>query len=214
MSEPCDAFPLAPMQHAMWVGRHDSQPLGGVAGHLYVEFDGGTIDPERLRQRRRGPGTTPSDAAGAVSIRRKPADRSGPRARGLAGHGSRLSGARPNPSSKNASMTFGKTKSHQQLDGQVLELTLALLPGGSTRLHVDLDMQAADAMSYRTLIADLAKLYRGEQLPELRYSYREYRHEIARREAGPQPDRGGRSRLVGAAHSRIAGPATACRTRP
>ena len=34
------AFPLAPMQHAMWVGRHDSQPLGGVAGHLYVEFDG------------------------------------------------------------------------------------------------------------------------------------------------------------------------------
>src|ERR1700722_8635034 len=45
-----DAFPLAPMQHAMWVGRHDSQPLGGVAGHLYVEFDGGAIDPERLAQ--------------------------------------------------------------------------------------------------------------------------------------------------------------------
>ena len=44
-----DAFPLAPMQHAMWVGRHDNQPLGGVAGHLYVEFDGGAIDPERLR---------------------------------------------------------------------------------------------------------------------------------------------------------------------
>src|SRR6202044_2650801 len=43
------AFPLAPMQHAMWVGRHDNQPLGGVAGHLYVEFDGGAIDPERLR---------------------------------------------------------------------------------------------------------------------------------------------------------------------
>ena len=46
---PDDAFALAPMQHAMWVGRHDSQPLGGVAGHLYVEFDGRAIDPERLR---------------------------------------------------------------------------------------------------------------------------------------------------------------------
>src|SRR3984957_15285242 len=43
------AFALAPMQHSMWVGRHDNQPLGGVAGHLYVEFDGGAIDPERLR---------------------------------------------------------------------------------------------------------------------------------------------------------------------
>jgi mycobactin phenyloxazoline synthetase len=44
------AFPLAPMQHAMWGGRHDSQPLGPVAGHLYVEFDGGSIDPDRLRE--------------------------------------------------------------------------------------------------------------------------------------------------------------------
>jgi mycobactin phenyloxazoline synthetase len=31
-------FPLAPMQHAMWVGREGDQQLGGVAGHLYVEF--------------------------------------------------------------------------------------------------------------------------------------------------------------------------------
>src|SRR6202012_4585011 len=46
---PDGPFPLAPMQHAMWVGRHDSQPLGGVAGHLYVEFDGGAIDSGRLR---------------------------------------------------------------------------------------------------------------------------------------------------------------------
>ncbi len=44
-----EPFALAPMQHAMWVGRQDNQQLGGVAGHLYVEFDGGPIDPERLR---------------------------------------------------------------------------------------------------------------------------------------------------------------------
>ena len=60
-----------------------------------------------------------------------------------------------------------EAKSHQQLDGQVFELTLSLLPGEKTRLHVDLDMQAADAMSYRTLMTDLATLYRGQQLPEL-----------------------------------------------
>ncbi|KKC02007.1 phosphopantetheine-binding protein, partial [Mycobacterium nebraskense] len=40
-----EPFPLAPMQHAMWVGRQDNQQFGGVAGHLYVEFDGGPLDP-------------------------------------------------------------------------------------------------------------------------------------------------------------------------
>ena len=78
-------------------------------------------------------------------------------------------------------------KSHQQLDGQVFELTLSLLPGEKARFGVDLDMQAADAMSYRTLMTDLAALYHGRPLPELGYSYQEYRNEIVRREAGPRP---------------------------
>ena len=167
---PDDAFPLAPMQHAMWVGRHDNQPLGGVAGHLYVEFDGGAIDPDRLRAGGYQFGDAASDAAGAVSIRWNPADRSGRTERTgfpVTVHDlrdlaedvveQRLAGLR-------------EAKSHQQLDGQVLELTLSLLPGGRSRLHVDLDMQAADAMSYRTLMADLATLYQGRQLPELRYT--------------------------------------------
>ena len=42
-------FPLATMQHAYWIGRSDEQLLGGVAAHLYVEFDGGPIDPTRLK---------------------------------------------------------------------------------------------------------------------------------------------------------------------
>jgi mycobactin phenyloxazoline synthetase len=182
------AFPLAPMQHAMWVGRHDNQPLGGVAGHVYVEFDGNAIDPDRLR-----------DAANHLTTRHPMlrvqflsdgTQRIDPAAegadfpvtvhdfRGLAEDvvEQRLTGLR-------------EDKSHQQLDGQVLELTLALLPGGSSRLHVDLDMQAADAMSYRTLMADLAALYQGRQLPALRYTYREYRQEMTRRESAPQPER-------------------------
>ena len=48
--EPDVAFPLAPMQHAYWVGRSDSHALGGVAAHLYVEFDcDDALDPERFR---------------------------------------------------------------------------------------------------------------------------------------------------------------------
>jgi mycobactin phenyloxazoline synthetase len=180
------AFPLAPMQHAMWVGRHDSQPLGGVAGHLYVEFDGGAIDPERLakaatslalrhpmlRVRFLADGTQQIDAASgqddlAVTVHDL---------RDLAedAAGERLLGLR-------------EAKSHQQLDGQVFELTLSLLPGEKSRLHVDLDMQAADAMSYRTLMTDLATFYQGQHLPELGFSYQEYRDEIVRREAEPRP---------------------------
>ncbi len=79
-------------------------------------------------------------------------------------------------------------KSHQQLDGGVFELALTLLPGDRSRLHVDLDMQAADAMSYRTLMADLAALYRGSELPELGYTYREYRHALQGQAARAVPE--------------------------
>ena len=41
-------FALASMQHAYWIGRSDSQDLGGVAAHLYVEFEGPDLDPDRL----------------------------------------------------------------------------------------------------------------------------------------------------------------------
>jgi mycobactin phenyloxazoline synthetase len=176
------------MQHAMWVGRAANQQFGGVAGHLYVEFDGGATDPERLRAAatalalrhpmlrvRFSPDGTqriPSadecaDFPVAVEdLRHLDADRVG----------QRLAAIRD-------------AKSHQELDGAVFELALTLLPGERSRLHVDLDMQAADAMSYRTLMSDLAALYLGRELPELGYSYREYRQAIAREEAQPQPAR-------------------------
>ncbi len=102
-----------------------------------------------------------------------------------------------------------EAKSHQQLDGQVFELTLSLLPGEKSRLHVDLDMQAADAMSYRTLMTDLAKLYQGRQLPELDFSYQEYRNEIVRREAEPRPAHDADRDWWSRRHPRTPGPARA-----
>ncbi|HEY0227685.1 MAG TPA: amino acid adenylation domain-containing protein [Mycobacterium sp.] len=183
-----EPFPLAQMQHAMWIGRETSQQLGGVAGHLYVEFDGGPIDPDRLRAAatrlaRRHPmlrveflpdGTqriaSPDDygdfGVAVEDLRHLDAEVVG----------QRLAATRD-------------AKSHQQLEGAVFELALTMLPGERSRLHVDLDMQAADAMSYRTLMSDLAALYLGRDLPELTYSYREYREAIARDEAQPQPAR-------------------------
>ncbi|BBY04760.1 non-ribosomal peptide synthetase [Mycobacterium noviomagense] len=184
-ADAAEAFPLALMQHAIWVGRQHNQELGGVAAHLYVEFDCGPIDAERLRT-----------AAAALASRHPML-----RVQFLADGTQRIDTGRQlgvvvhdfrelDPEGVEHRLSdIRETKSHQQLDGQVLEFTLSLLPGNRSRLHVDLDMQAADAMSYRTLMADLAALYRGQHLPELRYTYREYRQAIACQEAAPQPAR-------------------------
>ncbi len=178
-------FPLAPMQHAMWVGREGDQHLGGVAGHLYVEFDGDGVDVQRLAQ-----------AATALAARHAML-----RVQFLP-DGTQCIGPMPDPypvavqdlselTAHEVEQRLAATrsaKSHQQLDGLVFELTLSLLPGEKTRLHVDLDMQAADAMSYRTLMSDLAALYGGQQLPVLGYTYREYR-QAAAPSAATEPDR-------------------------
>ena len=179
-------FGLAPMQHAMWVGREGTQQLGGVAGHLYVEFDGDGVDPERLQQ-----------AATALAVRHPML-----RVEFLPDGTQRIAAPAPQypvtiedlrtatPAEVDARLSvIQREKSHQQLFGTVFELTLSLLPGGATRLHVDLDMQAADAMSYRTLMADLAALYdtAGADLPELGYTYREYR--CATTDTGTDDDR-------------------------
>jgi mycobactin phenyloxazoline synthetase len=189
VEESGEPFPLAPMQHAMWVGRQENQWLGGVAGHLYVEFDGGPTDPDRLR------------AAAIWLARRHPMLR----VRFLPDGTQRIASTTECPDFpvivedlrhlagdlvERRLAAIREAKSHQQLDGTVFELALTLLPGERSRLHVDLDMQAADAMSYRTLMSDLAALYLGRDLPELGYTYREYRQAITREEAHPQPARG------------------------
>ncbi|WP_264027067.1 non-ribosomal peptide synthetase [Mycolicibacterium pyrenivorans] len=165
-----EPFPLAPIQHALWVGRNDDQQLGGVAAHLYVEFDGDAVDPERLR-----------DAAAKLAARH-------PMLRvDILHDGTQRIGDRGLPvkvhdlrdlevaAAEQRLEEIRDAKSHQLMDGEVLELSLSLLPDGRTRLHVDLDMQAADAVSYRNFMSDLAVFYRGGDLPALAYSYRQYR---------------------------------------
>lgn len=168
--DPDEPFPLAPMQHALWLGRNEEQRLGGVAPHLYVEFDGTGVDPERLQ------------TAAAALAERHPMLRVE-----ILPDGTQRIGERTLPvtvtdlrdaDSAAAAQQLAEIRdrrSHQILHGEVLQIALTLLPGGGTRLHVDMDMSAADAVSYRNFMADLAVLYRGAQLPPLGYTYRRYR---------------------------------------
>ncbi len=170
-------FPLATMQHAYWIGRSDEQELGGVAAHLYVEFDGGQVDPARLER-------AVADLAAAHPMLRTRFLPDGTQqtmdAPGrpvfsvvdLREHAPEAAAA--------ALVRLRDQKTHQRLDiakGQVFDVTLTQLADERTRLHLDVDMLAGDAMSYRVLVADLAELYHGAQLPTQSYSYRRYRTE-------------------------------------
>ncbi|MBF6251633.1 non-ribosomal peptide synthetase [Nocardia farcinica] len=182
-------FPLATMQHAYWIGRSGEQELGGVAAHLYVEFDGGRIAPARLekavadlvaahpmlRTRFLPDGTQQTMPApgkpvfSVVDLRDRDAD-----------------------ATEAALADLREQKTHQLLDieaGQVIDITLTLRDENSTRLHLDVDMLAGDAMSYRVLISDLADLYHGATLPTPGYSYRRYRTERQIDEAARERDR-------------------------
>lgn len=165
-----EPFPLAPIQHAFWVGRNNDQQLGGVGAHLYVEFDGAAVDPDRLR-------TAAAKLAARhpmlrVEILPDGTQRIGDRALPVTVYDLRDL----DQAAAEAQLELTReAKSHQMLHDEVLQLSLSLLPDGRTRLHVDMDMQAADAVSYRNFMADLAALYRGVELPALRYTYREYR---------------------------------------
>ncbi|MBI5736024.1 MAG: amino acid adenylation domain-containing protein [Mycolicibacterium neoaurum] len=168
--DPGAPFSLAPIAHAMWVGRHGEQELGGVAAHLYVEFDGTDVDPVRLQEAAtklavRHPMLRQEilpDGTQRIGDRGLPVTVYDLRALDAVAADARLERIRDD-------------KSHQLMDNEVLQISLSQLPGGRTRLHVDMDMQAADAVSYRNFMADLAAYYRGADLPELGYTYREYR---------------------------------------
>jgi yersiniabactin nonribosomal peptide synthetase len=171
-------FALATMQHAYWVGRSDDQALGGVGAHFYAELDGHGVDPARLepavralfarhgmlRARFRDDGTQQIMPAPAWS--------------GLVVHDLR-------ETEPDAHLAAVRDRlSHRRLDvggGEVFDVELSLLPGGATRLHVQIEMMVSDAQSFRVLLSDLARLYEApdEPLPEVGYSFPRYLADLA-----------------------------------
>ncbi|MFJ6000421.1 amino acid adenylation domain-containing protein [Streptomyces sp. NPDC092370] len=179
-----EPFPLALMQHAYWVGRGGSHALGAVAAHLYTEFDGSGVDPSRL------------GVAVAALAERHPMLRARVLDDGRQVIGPWTGGTElPVLDLRDASAheieeqtaRLRDQLSHQLLDveaGQVFDVRVTLLPEGRTRVHVDVDMIAADARSYRVMLADLVHLYDHPErpLPPLGYSYSQY---LAERRAQP-----------------------------
>ncbi|MEU6479080.1 amino acid adenylation domain-containing protein [Streptomyces sp. NPDC047017] len=184
-------FPLALMQHAYWAGRSPGQRLGGVAAHFYHEFDGTGVDPDRLQAAVR------SVLARHDMLRVRVLDDGTQEVLDTAPwpglHVTDLRHENPeNPETAEAALDrIRAALSHRTLDigsGEVFDVRLTLLPDGRTRTHVNLDMIAADALSLRVLLADLAAAYSaGGELPRAKpgYSFRRYLSDRASHRAGP-----------------------------
>lgn len=170
-----EEFELATMQHAYWVGRRQGQALGGVAAHLYVEFDGAGLEPQRLRRavdallRRHDMLRAQFLESGTQRILPQPL---------VPVFASADLSARPDAAEELERIR--QDKSHQRMDvgaGQVVDIAVSTLADGRHRLHLDVDMVAADAQSYRRILDDLATLYEadgGDTLPALGVTFRQY----------------------------------------
>ncbi|MFE7116242.1 condensation domain-containing protein, partial [Streptomyces sp. NPDC057654] len=184
-SEP---FDLALMQHAYWAGRGEGQRLGGVAAHFYHEFDGHAVAPDRLE-------AAVHAVLGRHGMLRVAVSDDG-RQRilptspwpGLRVHDLRDldAGAREHRLAE-----LRRELSRRGMDiaaGEVFDVRLSLLPDGATRVHVNLDMVAADALSLRVLLADLARAYADPAgaLPAPDYSFPRYLADRAAAERTPE----------------------------
>jgi yersiniabactin nonribosomal peptide synthetase len=196
--EQTDSFPLATMQHAYWIGRQDGQPLGGVAAHFYVELDGHEVDPARLHT-----------ALGALVRRhgmlRAVFDEEGRQRFGAPGVPLTVHDLRERTvdEAESALEALRERNTHARPDiaaGDVFRAALCLLPDGRTRVQIDLDMMAGDALSLRVLLSDLRRFYDCPDDPprELDLDYRRYlaEHDVRRRAEREQHAAWWRERLA------------------
>jgi yersiniabactin nonribosomal peptide synthetase len=172
-------FELAAMQQAYWVGRNESQILGGVSAHFYAEFDGSGVDPDRLERavralmRRHGMLRARFGDDGRQQILPE-----------SAWPGVTVHDLRDAPPA--AAEDLRSRLSHMRLaveQGEVFDVQLSLLPSGVTRTHINIDMLVSDAQSYQLILADLAHFYLrpDEDLPPIAYSFPQYLAETAAR---------------------------------
>ncbi|WP_207386599.1 non-ribosomal peptide synthetase [Protofrankia symbiont of Coriaria ruscifolia] len=183
-----ERFDLATMAHAYWIGRQTGQPFGGVAAHFYTELDGAAVDPDRLH-------TAVADLVSRHGMLRARVTDDGqgwiaPPPTDVALPVRDLRDLPPAEVDRRLA-DLREHYTHRAMDlaaGEVLEIALTLLPGGATRLHIDLDMVVADALSMRILLEDLRRHYEApdQPLPPITYGYPRY---LAERRARRAPER-------------------------
>lgn len=155
---------LTTMQAAYLVGREAGQSMGGVAAHLYVEFDTENIDQEALNKAvSKLYSTHPMLRMRITSDRQQTISPMSSLHELIVDDISHLS-----PEETDIFLIEKRTaKIDQKLDlenGQCAEISLSLQSQGKCRLHINVDMIACDAQSFRILVEDLAQFYSNDSL--------------------------------------------------
>jgi amino acid adenylation domain-containing protein len=175
-AESDELFPLSAIQRAYWLGRNRAFGLGGVAAHLYVEFEPEALDVDRLRTaldalvRRHGmlravvhddgtqqiladPGATPFRVVDLRDAAAHERDSQLERHRLGVSHEVRPLGAWP-----------------------MFDVTAFLRAEGSVRVACSVDLLLVDAGSAVIVLQDLADLYLdpGRRERPLGLSFRDY----------------------------------------
>ncbi|EMK6666725.1 amino acid adenylation domain-containing protein [Vibrio fluvialis] len=153
---------MTTLQAAYWVGRQSTTPRAGDAAHLYIEFEGKGIDETRLAaavhtlfaRHEMLRVTVSEDGQWSVSELNEfhVLQVLDWRALDAADCDEKL-------------RIMRERKTHQKLalnKGQGAEFVLTQLSDDRFRLHVDVDMIAADAQSFRLMIEALVTAYHGE----------------------------------------------------
>jgi amino acid adenylation domain-containing protein len=155
------SFPLNDLQFAYWIGRRSALEWGNVPTHFYFEFDG-KLEPKRLAQ------------ATWQAIAKHPMMR----ARILESAEQQILESVPpfdlrvddlttlphDGVEKHLSATRERLSHSSPLRDETsspYELVLSRMPGGWTRLHLNLDMLVFDMVSMRLLLSDLGAAYEG-----------------------------------------------------
>jgi thioester reductase-like protein len=152
-------FPLGELQQAYCAGRLPNFELGGVGGHIYVEFSSDRLDPERLQDAwrqlidRHDALRTVISTEGVQRIRDRKSDWSLPveDLRGL-----------PAEAVDQRIAEVRNRMSHQVFEvGQwpMFEMQAHRLDGGRLHLHFSIDLLVVDAASAVLLIQEWERLY-------------------------------------------------------
>ncbi|WP_456296009.1 amino acid adenylation domain-containing protein [Vibrio sp. AK197] len=163
--EQLESIELTPMQAAYWVGRESKQALCGMAAHLYTEFDTQHLDPQRLAVAVKQLFTLHPMLRVQVNQEGRQTIAPLTSQHDLTIHDLTLLS---DEEVQQKLRSLREQMSHQKLDlsqGKAADFRLTLFGNGRCRLHVDLDMIAADAQSFRIVLEDLARLYEGD-VPE------------------------------------------------
>ncbi|WP_194912058.1 non-ribosomal peptide synthetase [Catenulispora rubra] len=180
-----EPFPLTDLQHAYWVGRSSAIDLGGVACHYYFELERAGLDPARLAEslnkviarhdmlrmvvepdgRQRILAEAPVYELDVADLRELP------------------------PAEQEARLAHTRAEMDHKVRPTdrwpLFEVRASLLPAGTIRLHVGVDVIAVDGSSLYLLFREWRRFYEDPQWdPEpLGVSYRDYvLNEVAARD--------------------------------